>query len=35
MSELQTKLPTDTWVDCPWDELVQAIEDPEGLLRRE
>ena len=28
MSELQTKLPTDTWVDCPWDEFVQAIEDP-------
>ena len=28
MSELQTKLPTDTWVDCPWDEFIQVIEDP-------
>lgn len=28
MSELQTKLLTDTWVDCPWDEFIQVIEDP-------
>jgi Uma2 family endonuclease len=28
MSELQTKLLTDTWVDCTWDEFIQAIEDP-------
>ena len=27
MSELQTKLPTDTWVDCTWDEFIQVIED--------
>jgi hypothetical protein len=28
MSELQTKLPTDTWVVAIWDEYIQAIEDP-------
>ena len=28
MSELQTKLPTDTWVVATWDEYIQAIEDP-------
>jgi Uma2 family endonuclease len=28
MSELQTKLPTDTWVVATWDEYMQAIEDP-------
>lgn len=28
MSEPQTKLLTDTWVDCPWDEFIQVIEDP-------
>ena len=27
MSELQTKLPSDTWVDCTWDEFIQVIED--------
>ena len=28
MSELKTKLPTDTWVVATWDEYIQAIEDP-------
>lgn len=28
MIELQTKLPTDTWVVATWDEYIQAIEDP-------
>lgn len=28
MTELQIKLPTDTWVDCTWDEFIQTIEDP-------
>jgi Uma2 family endonuclease len=28
MSELQTKLPTDTWLVATWDEYIQAIEDP-------
>ncbi|MBW4638004.1 MAG: Uma2 family endonuclease [Gloeocapsa sp. UFS-A4-WI-NPMV-4B04] len=28
MSELQIKLPTDTWVDCTWDKFIQTIEDP-------
>lgn len=28
MSELQTKLPTETWVVATWDEYIQAIEDP-------
>ena len=28
MSELQTKLPTDTWVVASWDEYIQIIEDP-------
>lgn len=28
MSKLQTKLPTDTWVNATWDEYIQAIEDP-------
>jgi Uma2 family endonuclease len=28
MSELRTKLPTDTWVVASWDEYIQTIEDP-------
>jgi Uma2 family endonuclease len=28
MSDLQTELQTDVWVTIPWDEYVQAIEDP-------
>jgi hypothetical protein len=28
MSELQTKLPTDTWVVATWDEYIQTIENP-------
>ena len=28
MSELQAKLPTDTWVVATWNEYIQAIEDP-------
>lgn len=28
MSELKTKLPTDTWVIVTWDEYIEAIEDP-------
>ncbi len=28
MSELQTKLPTDTWVVASWDEYIQIVEDP-------
>lgn len=28
MSELQTKLPTETWVVATWEEYIQAIEDP-------
>jgi Uma2 family endonuclease len=28
MSELQIKVPTDTWVVATWDEYIQAIEDP-------
>ena len=28
MSNLQIKLPTDTWVVASWDEYVQVIEDP-------
>jgi Uma2 family endonuclease len=28
MSQLQTKLPTDTWVTATWDEYIQAIEAP-------
>lgn len=27
MSELQTQLPTDTWVDGTWEEYVQAIKE--------
>jgi Uma2 family endonuclease len=27
MSELKTKLPTDTWVVATWDEYIEAIED--------
>lgn len=26
MNQLQTKLPTDTWVVASWDEYVQVIE---------
>lgn len=29
MSELQTKLPSDTWVDCTWNEFIHAIAQPE------
>lgn len=28
MSQIQTKLPTDTWVNATWDEYLQAIDDP-------
>ncbi|HBE20639.1 MAG TPA: hypothetical protein DEG17_25255 [Cyanobacteria bacterium UBA11149] len=28
MIQLQTKLPTDTWVNCTWEEYLQAISDP-------
>lgn len=28
MSELQTKLPADTWIVASWDEYIQTIEDP-------
>ncbi len=28
MSELQTILPTDAWVDCTWDEYIEAIDNP-------
>lgn len=28
MSELKTKLVTDTWVVATWDEYIQAIENP-------
>lgn len=28
MSELQTQLPTDTWVVATWDEYIQTIENP-------
>ena len=28
MSNLQTKLPTDTWVAATWDEYIQEIENP-------
>lgn len=28
MSQLQAKLPTDTWVNATWDEYLQAIGDP-------
>ena len=28
MSNLQTKLPTDTWVAASWNEYLQAIENP-------
>lgn len=28
MTELQTKIPTDTWVIATWDEYVQIIENP-------
>ncbi len=27
MSELKTKIPTNTWVVATWDEYIQAIED--------
>jgi len=27
MSELKTKLPTNTWIVATWDEYIQAIED--------
>jgi Uma2 family endonuclease len=28
MSQLQAKLPTDTWVNATWDEYIKAIGDP-------
>ena len=28
MNQLQTKIPTDTWVTATWDEYIRAIEDP-------
>jgi Uma2 family endonuclease len=28
MNQLQTKIPTDTWVTATWDEYLRAIEDP-------
>ena len=28
MNQLQTKIPTDTWVTATWEEYVEAIEDP-------
>lgn len=28
MSEVQTKLPTDTWTAATWDEYIQAVENP-------
>ena len=28
MSQVQAKLPTDTWVNATWDEYLQAIDDP-------
>jgi Uma2 family endonuclease len=28
MSQLQAKLPTDTWVKATWDEYLQVISDP-------
>lgn len=28
MSQIQAKLPTDTWVSASWDEYLQAIHDP-------
>jgi Uma2 family endonuclease len=27
MSYLQTQLPTDTWVDCSWNEFIQIVEN--------
>ena len=29
MSEVQTNLPSDTWVDSTWDEFIEAIAQPE------
>ena len=28
MTQLQTKIPTDTWVTATWDEYIRVIEDP-------
>ncbi len=28
MSQLKTKIPTNTWVKATWDEYLQTIEDP-------
>ena len=28
MSQLQAKLPTDTWVNATWDEYIKAIGNP-------
>lgn len=28
MSQLQAKLPTDTWVTASWEEYLKAIGDP-------
>lgn len=29
MNEIQTKLPSDTWVDCSWHDFSQLIQAPE------
>ncbi|NJL39052.1 MAG: Uma2 family endonuclease [Leptolyngbyaceae cyanobacterium RM2_2_4] len=28
MSQLQTKIPTDTWVNASWEEYLQVVDDP-------
>lgn len=28
MANLQTKIPTDTWIPATWDEYIQEIENP-------
>jgi hypothetical protein len=28
MSQLQAKLPTDTWVNATWDKYIKAISNP-------
>lgn len=29
MNELQTKLPTDTWIDCTWNDFIQLKQEPD------
>jgi len=29
MTETPTKIPTDTWVNVPWEEYIQIVENPE------